>query len=425
MAILRTVLDTNKFDPLVLARIFVILDIVAILFSPPLSTFSEIALVVIFLTSSPVRLKILAATQQPLVKATLAFYLVISIATLWSVGTFSETFGMWWGWRKLLLIPIVVGVFNEEFWKDRLIITLIIVTTLSALLSWFGWLLEYSFYKYSVGIVLRNHATQGMIFSVAAFAAAILLRELTVVRSYKFLVLLVSILVLISNILYVTPGRSGYLAFLILAMIFIWTSLSGKQRYWGSAIAVLLLGVLLYSSTTVRERIYQGYNEFVNYQETQEYNSIGIRVIMLKKTYHIIMERPIFGHGTGGYTEAYRHQITKDETGWRAQVSGDPHNQYLTVTAEQGIFGLIVFLAFIFSAFFQKETDKYRIMGLAILLVWCATSLFNSHFSTYSEGRFLYLWCGAMLALRSLPLKATHDVIYPQHTPNPSQEGNT
>jgi O-antigen ligase len=401
MAIFKSVLNTN---PLVLARFFVIFDLVAILFSPPVSTFSEIALLVIFLTSSPVRLKILAATKQPLVKASLVFYLVISIATLWSEGPVSETFGMWWGWRKLLLIPIVVGVFDEELWKDRLIITLIVVTTLCAFLSWFGWLFEYSFYKYAVGIVIKNHAMQGMIFSVAAFAAAILLRELTVVRSYKFLGLLVSILILISNVLYVTPGRSGYIAFLILAMIFIWTSISGKQRYWGSAIAILLLGILLYSSTTARNRIYQAYNEFVNYQQTQEYSSIGIRVIMLKKTYNIIMERPLFGHGTGGYTEAYRHQITQDETGWRAQVSSDPHNQYLTVTAEQGIFGLIVFLAFIFSAFFQKETGKYRILGLAILLVWCATSLFSSHFSTYSEGRFLYLWCGAMLALRSSPL---------------------
>ena len=397
MAILRTVLDTN---PLALARFFVIFDLVAILFSPPVSTFCEIALVVIFLTSAPVRLKILAATKQPLVKASLVFYLVISIATLWSVGTVSETFGMWWGWRKLLLIPIVVGVFDENLWKDRLIMTLIVVTTLCALLSWFGWLFEHSFYKYELGIVIKNHAMQGMIFSVAAFAAAILLRKLTLVRSYKFIGLLISILILISNVLYVTPGRSGYLALFILAIIFIWTSLSGKQRYWGSAITVLLIGFLLYFSTTARERIYQGYNEFVNYQQTQEYNSIGIRVIMLKKTYNIIMQRPIFGHGTGGYTEAYRHQITKDETGWRAQVSSDPHNQYLTVTAEQGIFGLIVFLAFIFSAFLQKETGKYRIMGLAVLLVWCATSLFSSHFSTYSEGRFLYLWCGAMLALR-------------------------
>ena len=106
MATVKTFLNTSKFDPLVLARILVIFDLVAILFSPPLSTFSEIALLVIFITSSPVRLKILAATKQPLVKASLVFYLVISIATLWSAGTLSETFGMWWGWRKLLLVVI-------------------------------------------------------------------------------------------------------------------------------------------------------------------------------------------------------------------------------------------------------------------------------------------------------------------------------
>jgi hypothetical protein len=33
---------------------------------------------------------------------------------------------------------------------------------------------------------------------------------------------------------------------------------------------------------------------------------------------------------------------------------------------------------------------------------WCATSLANSHFSTFVEGRLLFFWLGAMLADRSM-----------------------
>jgi hypothetical protein len=32
------------------------------------------------------------------------------------------------------------------------------------------------------------------------------------------------------------------------------------------------------------------------------------------------------------------------------------------------------------------------------MIGWCATSLANSHFSTFVEGRLLFFWLGAMLA---------------------------
>jgi hypothetical protein len=37
-------------------------------------------------------------------------------------------------------------------------------------------------------------------------------------------------------------------------------------------------------------------------------------------------------------------------------------------------------------------------LAAAALVGWCATSLANSHFSTFAEGRLLFFWLGAMLA---------------------------
>jgi hypothetical protein len=33
-----------------------------------------------------------------------------------------------------------------------------------------------------------------------------------------------------------------------------------------------------------------------------------------------------------------------------------------------------------------------------VLLAWCVTSLFNSHFRTFPEGHLIWLLAGAMLA---------------------------
>ena len=69
------------------------------------------------------------------------------------------------------------------------------------------------------------------------------------------------------------------------------------------------------------------------------------------------------------------------------------------MTAELGLLGLLVFLGFVGSFFWQGVAGADRILGLGVLLAWCATSLFSGHFSTAGEGRFLMLWCGAQFAL--------------------------
>jgi O-antigen ligase len=77
----------------------------------------------------------------------------------------------------------------------------------------------------------------------------------------------------------------------------------------------------------------------------------------------------------------------------------DPHNQFLKIAAEHGLLGLAVFLALLAAAFRQRGAPPpYRLLGLGVLAAWCATSLFNSHFSTFAEGRFIWLWLGACLA---------------------------
>jgi len=83
--------------------------------------------------------------------------------------------------------------------------------------------------------------------------------------------------------------------------------------------------------------------------------------------------------------------------GWQGAPVGDPHNQFMRIIVEHGIIGLLVFLAFIGSFFRQKINGAEWILGIGVLLAWCATSMFSGHFSTFTEGRLLMIWCAAML----------------------------
>ena len=84
--------------------------------------------------------------------------------------------------------------------------------------------------------------------------------------------------------------------------------------------------------------------------------------------------------------------------GWKATLTEDPHNQYLLIAAETGLLGLAAFSWFLFSALRQPASGLFRLIGVALLLAWCLTSLFSSHFHTFNEGHLIAIVLGVCLA---------------------------
>jgi O-antigen ligase len=113
----------------------------------------------------------------------------------------------------------------------------------------------------------------------------------------------------------------------------------------------------------------------------------------------MVRDHPIFGVGTGGFADGYR-PYGQGVEGWRGNDTGDPHNQFLKILGEQGLVGLAAFLFFIFRGLTCPAPAPYRQLAAATLICWCATSMANSHFSTFVEGRLIFFWLGAMLAYR-------------------------
>ena len=124
---------------------------------------------------------------------------------------------------------------------------------------------------------------------------------------------------------------------------------------------------------------------------------MGQRDVMWRHAVRMLRDHPIFGVGTGGFQDGYRPYIA-GVGGWQGFVTSDPHNQFMKIQGEQGLIGLAALLFFIVRAFMVPAPAPYRQLAAAALVGWCATSLANSHFSTFAEGRLLFFWLGAMLA---------------------------
>jgi O-antigen ligase len=376
---------------------------ISVLFSPPVMNLAALLLLVVILSSAELRQSLWATWRLPMVKFILLFYAVMIVGTTYSIAPRDVAVRMAIGWSKLLLVPIALSLFADTRWKSRFLKTFVGVVAVCSVISFGLWLFQIDLPVASQerGIFLRNHATQGMAFAVGAFGAFLLAMESGAGRLRRLYVL--GGLLLLANIALVTTGRSGYLVAMVCAVgavsgyVFFGHRRLGARGIVAAVLLVVSVAGMLLLAPTSRERMLQGVQEVENYDQAKEVTSMGIRMIFWKNAIEMIRERPLLGYGTGAFGTAYDHKI-EGRTGVAATPAGDPHNQYMKITAENGVVALLVFLGFLVAAARQPCAAPYRMIGLCVLASWCATSLFNSHFSTFNEGNFIYAWLGIMLA---------------------------
>jgi O-antigen ligase len=391
-----------------LARTLLLGVVVAMLVSTSISIGFECASYIVFAALPELRRRLCRALRYPIVVGLLPLAVVTGVAALYGPASWADSLSALVGWRRMLLLPLAAAVFDDEAAK-RLVLKVIVVTCLAGALaslvivwglnlpSWLG-----------LGVVFRNYAVQGIIFSLAAIVCiAALLRPEAFAGDrwlgHNRLAMAAVLAVLLFDIVFVLWARSGYLSLIVMAVVTV--VLLAKGSWHTKAIAggavLVCLAVILTVSTIGRGRITQALHEIETVDLSQEGTSLGQRVVMWRNTLRMIGDHPIFGVGTGGFQDGYRPYI-QGVPGWQGFESGDPHNQFLKTLGEQGVIGFAALLFFIFRALTCPAPTPYRQLAVAAVIGWCATSLANSHFSTFVEGRLLFFWLGAILADRSM-----------------------
>lgn len=373
-------------------------EMIALMFSPPLTNLFELLVYVSFFASPILRERLLLAVRQPMAVMSLVLLLLFSVGLIYSVDTLNNSIGYWISWRRLLLVPLAVAAFYEKSHKLQAAWVLVVTLTLCSFLSYVTYVLNVGVYKYPPGIIIRNHATQGMLFSVGAFVSFFLLRFSYWKNPAQHYFLWLGLTATASNIVLINKAGSGYLALLVLVFVSVYVLWQGRPKALAFIAVTAIFAAILAISPVTKEQIKQAVEEVVNYKNARHSTSMGVRMVMLDNTLEMIKKRPWLGYGTGGFGVGYHEQV-KGKTGWQAFLTDDPHNQFLKIYAEYGLVGFLIFLLFIVSFFYQKIAEPWCFLGWGVLLAWCATSLFSSHFSTFSEGRFLLLWCAMMLAI--------------------------
>lgn len=300
------------------------------------------------------------------------------------------------------MLPIAAAVFmNAPHAKQTLINSFWLICTILVIYSFAVSInpgLQLS-EKHSAGVVVRNHATQGLFFSVATIIA--LANTLNPgIPDWLRTVSCLTIPLFILNIAEIATGRSGYIALIVMTISFVFiyfNRVSFFKKLTLSMAVTTILVCILTSIPTSQKRIELAKTEFQSGMNIAEETSVGYRLIFWKNTIEMIPKHIFLGTGTGSFEKAYTQQI-QEKTGVESIVTGDPHNQYLKLLIEHGAMGLIIFSSIIYLLLRQKCSSPYKPIGVAALLTICVTSIVNSHFSTFNEGQFLWIFAGSLLA---------------------------
>ena len=386
-----------------LVRVLLLGVFVSVLVSTSISIAFEFASYLTFALLPEPRRRLLGVWRNPAVIGLAPLAIVVIAATFYGPAAWHDSLHALAGWRRILLLPLAAAVFDDAASK-RLVLKTIVVACLLATLasgvivallnlpSWLG-----------RGVVFQNYAVQGVASSIAIIVCIAAIMRPDAFAGDRLLgdrrVMVAASAAMMIDVVFVLTGRSGYLALMVMAVVVVTLLAAGSWRAKAAAgLGVLVcVGLVLVSSAHVRERFEQVVHEIETVDQAPQASSIGYRVVFWRNALRMIRDHPILGVGTGGFQDGYRPYI-QGVPGWQGQESGDPHNQFLKITTEQGLIGLLAFLFFIGRVLACPAPTPYRQLAVAALIGLCATSLASSHFSTFPESRILFFWLGAMLA---------------------------
>lgn len=345
----------------------------------------------LFIFSPILRGQLLKVLKDPAIVPLNLFFLWALISGFWGYGSFLEIVDDWWGWRKLLLLPIGMVVLSDARVLKVAFAVALSVALLFLSLAYLAWILEiHSIWGRHYTSVLQNHNAQGIYFSLAAIGL-IASNAISESKGVAFFLKVLLAGALIAFTIFLGSSRSGYVS-AALAIFFI-VMMIVRHKFLAILMSGFLVVALVLSSSMATYRIEQAISGVVvgSAEMGGDASSGSVRVVLWKNTVEIIKDHWLFGTGAAGFDEAYEEKVS-GEAGWRGLSSDNPHGHYLHVWAEYGLIGLGLFLWFFLAIFLRADLrSPWGVALIATLCVACVIGLFDGVIGSAINGRIFII----------------------------------
>lgn len=317
----------------------------------------------------------------------LLFYLMHFIGMTYSDNTD-------FGWMDIgmkasfAIFPILFVVFNIKF-KLELLLKFFIVGAFTAVIVCFylsylnyaetgkPWLFRESYLSHFI------HRSYWATYLALAFIFSIFL----MVKKHLNIVIGVFVSILFFIVILILGSKAG-IGILFISSVILFVYIIKETGRWKWVVGSGILGVIILFATlsyfpTVKNRINNGFKQFVGQHEDSEIKdgSTNIRMIMWTTSFDLIKEKPFFGVGTGDIKDALRERNEIKGNTEAVEKNMNSHSQFLNSWVAIGVVG-VIFLFLFFLIPFLYPIENYIFISRIIIFVLFASLIAESFLET-------------------------------------------
>ncbi len=369
--------------------------------SRALFNLAALLLVVSWVFSGRFRNLVSEARQSPMVLLCILLYAWIVIGLTYSSAPTPMAWDQVASYSKLLIIPVMASFVTtpqhaRALWTSVAVgLLLLQVSYLSDL--WIDIPGTHSVRTQSIG-VFNNYIVEGLSLTIWALvmvaASALLLNQ----RNWKLAAALALAGLAFYTVMFLNPGRGAQLAMIASLSLLTVLLLPAKIRWIGLGCVCLVIGSLAFQSTLVKQRLQQAVTE-VKSSETNKATSVGSRINAWRAGLEIWSSSPIVGKGAGSYKHLMHEQQSVMVGGCQNNpVCLQPHSQYVLFMAEQGMVGLMLFMALLGSLVWPAISSTHISAKLSAAFA-CAFAVHSAFDSGLRMGTQMFVFMVLAVAL--------------------------
>jgi len=354
-------------------------------------------LIIIFVLLSKNWRQIREVCLQPFALAGLFLGSILALGTFWSSANPSVAWGFFLKMRAYYLIPVFLFIFNQKKNRNYILLSFAIVTFVSVVLSCISAGFDHPMFMAVSGdwFIFRTHTYHNFFAALtgAGILSVLISKKLATIQKSA----LIGLFVIVSyDILFLVAGRTGQIVYLL--MIFLVLIL------WNWRLGLMLCLSLIAALSIVLPRYSPAFDLGVRnaesnikaYSQGDSNTSIGLRLEWQKNSMALIREKPIMGHGTGSFKGEYKRILG---SGDQLLASQNPHNDYLWLGVELGVFGILSLIGLLLTVAWQGRhlQPAWQWTLYALLLGMGVSTLANSFFTDNITGLgFVILTCALL-----------------------------
>jgi O-antigen ligase len=351
--------------------------------STALCTVTMLLFLAFWVASDHYREKLSQIQARPLALCSLALLTMLVIGVLYSAATLPQALKTLSSYRELLYLPLLLTAFDDQKWQRRgyyaFLIAMLLILTLSYA-KFLGWLplgppeQEYTVFKGRIAHSL-----------LMAYTIYLLAQHFVQEPHRRWLWGLLIALGLV-NLLFMISGRTGYLVFFALTILFMYQYWHWRGLFISGLLVVGVTTLAYHTSDPFQTRMGQMISDITEDQPPGTVTPGRLRLEFYANTLSLIARHPWLGGGTGSFVPEYAELVQEKHL----YPTNNPHNEFLLITTQIGLVGLVLLLLLGYRQWRLSYALRPEFIAAAqgLVVTLAVGSLLNSLLLDFTEGHF-------------------------------------